>query len=74
MQVGQSKDSRLAGSQVHLIVCDNASNMVKAMREAAYPDLDCFAYTFQVIIHDGVLTQRADALAICCKIVGHFKH
>ena len=42
--------------QVHLI-CDNASNMVKAMIEAAYPDLGCFAHTLQLIIHDGVLTQ-----------------
>ena len=62
--------------QVHLIVRDNASNMVKAMREAAYPDLGCFAHTLQLIIHDGVLTQRAviDVLANCRKIVGHFKH
>ena len=50
--------------------------MVKAMKDAAYPDLGCFAHTLQLIIHDGVLTQRAviDALAICRKIVGHFKH
>ena len=43
--------------QVHLIIRDNASNMVKAMREAAYPDLGCFAHLLQLIIHDGVLTQ-----------------
>ena len=62
--------------QVHLIICDNASNMVKAMKDAAYPDLGCFAHTLQLIIHDGVLTQQAviDALAICRKIIGHFKH
>ena len=50
--------------------------MVKAMREAAYPDLGCFAHTLQLIIHDGVLTQWAviDVLANCHKIVGHFKH
>ena len=62
--------------QVHLIVGDNASNMVKAMTEASCPDLGCFAHTLQLIIHDGALTQRAviDALAICRKIVGHIKH
>ena len=62
--------------QVHLIVRDNASNMVKAMREAAYPDLGCFAHTLQLIIHDGVLSQRAviDILTNCRKVVGHFKH
>lgn len=50
--------------------------MVKAMREAAYPDLGCFTHTLQLIIHDDVLTQRAviDVLANCRKIVRHFKH
>ena len=49
---------------------------MKAMREAVYPDLGCFAHILQLIIHDGVLTQRAvtDVLANCRKIVGHFKH
>ena len=62
--------------QVHLLIRDNASNMVKAMREAVYPDLGCFAHMLQLIIHDGVLTQRAvtGTLANCCRIVGHFKH
>ena len=27
--------------QIHLIIRDNASNMVKAMREVAYPDCCC---------------------------------
>ena len=49
---------------------------MKAMREAAYPDLGCFAHALQLIIHDGVLTQRVviDVLTTCRKIVGHFKH
>ena len=61
--------------QLHLIVRDNASNMVKAMRDAGYPDLGCFAHTLQLIVHDGVLSQRSviGILAICCRIVGHFK-
>ena len=66
----------IQNEQVHLVVRDNASNMVKAMREAAYPDLGCFAHALQLIIHDGVLTQRVviDVLTTCRKIVGHFKH
>lgn len=61
--------------QVHLIVRDNAANMVKAMKDAAFPDLGCFAHTFQLIVNDGVLSQRAvvDTLAVCRKIVGHFR-
>ena len=49
------KDGKSKKEQVHLIIRDNAS-MVKAMREAAYPDLGCFAHTLQLIIHNGVLT------------------
>ena len=62
--------------QVYLIVRDNAANMVKAMRDASYPDLGCFAHTLQLIVHAGVLSQWAviDTLAVWRQIVGHFKH
>lgn len=61
--------------QVHLIIQDNAANMVKAMKDAAYPDLGCFAHTLQLIIHDVMLTQRfVGTLAICRQIVGNCKH
>ena len=43
--------------EFHLIVRDNAANMVKAMRDASFPDLGYFA-------HDGVLSQRF-AVAVC---------
>ena len=61
---------------VHLIVRDNATNMVKAMLDASYPDLSCFSHTLQLIVHAGVLSQRTviDTLAVCCQIVTHFKH
>ena len=42
---------------VHLIVRDNAANIVKGMRDASYPDLGCFAHTLQLIVHAGVLSQ-----------------
>ena len=37
--------------------------------------LGCFAHTLQLIVHDGVLSQQSviDILAICHRIVGHFK-
>ncbi len=61
--------------QLHLIVRDNTANMVKAMRDAGYPDLGCFAHTLQLIVHDGVLSQRSvkDTISVCRQIVGHFK-
>ena len=61
--------------QVHLIIRDNASDMVKAMSDGGFEDLGCFAHMLQLVIHDGIFCQRTikDALAICRNIVGHFK-
>ena len=61
---------------VHLVLRDNAANMAKAMRDASLTSLGCFAHTLQLVVHDGVLSQRVvmDTLAVCRKIVGHFKH
>ena len=57
--------------QVHLIIRDNASNMVKAMSDGGFEDLGCFAHTLQLVMHDGILSRRAikDVLAICRSIV-----
>ena len=41
--------------QVHLIVRDKVANMVKAMKDAAFSDIGCFAHTLQLILNDGVL-------------------
>lgn len=61
--------------QVHLVVRDNASNMVKAMSDAELPDLGCFAHTLQLVVNEGVLSQRTviDLIATARKIVGHFR-
>lgn len=49
--------------------------MVKAMSDGGFEDLGWFGHTLQLVIHDGIFSQRAikDALAICQNIVGHFK-
>ena len=62
--------------KVHLVLRDNAANMVKAMREVSLPSLRCFAHSLQLVVEDGVLSQRAvtDVLATCGTVVGHFKH
>ena len=66
---------KIKKENIHIIVSDNASNMVKAMKDGGYLNLGCFAHTLQLIVNDGVLTQRSvvDTLAICRRIVGHFK-
>jgi len=59
---------------VHIVISDNASNMVKAMNDASFAHMGCFAHTLQLVIKDGLFIQRAinDILAICQNIVGHF--
>ncbi|KAI7814064.1 putative zinc finger BED domain-containing protein 4-like [Triplophysa rosa] len=63
-------------SKVHVILRDNASNMKKAIKDLGVPSLGCVAHSFQLVINEGLLSQRSvsDALAGARKIVGHFKH
>ena len=65
----------IASNQVHVVIRDNTSNMICAMKDASYEHLGCMAHTLQLIVHDGVLSQRAvqNLTAICRSIVGHFK-
>ena len=73
---GMLRSWDISHDQVHVVLRDNGSNMVRAMKDACLPSLGCFAHTLQLVVHDGVLSQRAviDVLAICRKIVGYFKH
>jgi len=54
---------------------DNASNMKKALREANLSGFGCFAHSPQLVVYDGVMSQRVviDVLAVARSIVGHFK-
>jgi len=40
--------------------------MVKTMSDGGFEDLECFAHALQLVIHDGILSQRAikDVLSI----------
>lgn len=70
------EDWMITSSQVHVVIRDNGSNMVRAMTEANLPSFGCFAHSLQLVINDGLLSQRVvkDLLAVCRSIVGHFKH
>lgn len=63
-------------SSVHVVLRDNARNMIKAMDDAGIASLPCVAHTLQLAVNEGVLAQRsvADAVAVGRKIIGHFKH
>ena len=63
-------------SRVHVVVRDNAANMVAGIEQSDLPAIGCTIHTLQLVIKDCIMTQRAviDMLARCRKIVGHFKH
>ena len=44
------------------------------MNDASLQHFGCFAHSLQLVIQDGLLSQRAviDIIAICKSIVGHF--
>ena len=44
-------------SKVHVIIRDNASNMVKTIEKASLPSFGCFAHSLQLVVHDGLLSQ-----------------
>ena len=66
----------ISHNHVQFVFSDNASNMVKAMQDASLPHFDCFTHSLQLVVKDGLLSQRAisDITAVCKSIVGHFHH
>ena len=65
----------LSKDKVHLVIRDNAANMIKGITDGGLQNLGCFAHTLQLVINDGVLLQRIviDMLATSMTIVGHFR-
>lgn len=59
----------------HVVVHDNARNMVRGMSDAGLASLCCVAHTLQLVVHEGLLSQRSvgDAVAVERRIVGQFK-
>lgn len=61
---------------VVLVLRDGGTNMVKGMKLAELPDLSCTAHTLQLVINDGLSSQRAvlDIIATSKSCAGHFGH
>ena len=62
--------------RVHLVLRDNAANMIAGCREANVSSASCAIHSLQLVVKDGQLSQKSvtDTLARARKVVGHFKH
>lgn len=62
--------------RVVLVLRDSGANMIKAMRLAEVPDLSCTAHTLQLVVNDGINSQRAvaDIAAKLKSSATHFNH
>ena len=63
-------------TRLHVVVRDNAANMVAGIQKAELSAIGCTIHTLQLVIKDCIMTQRVvnNILARCRRIVGHFKH
>ncbi|KAL1256427.1 hypothetical protein QQF64_011972 [Cirrhinus molitorella] len=70
------KEWKINKDRVVLVLRDNGANMVKGLRLADIPDLSCTAHSLQLVVNDGLASQRAviDVIAMLKKCVTHFQH
>lgn len=61
---------------VHLILRDNAANMIKGLEEAEFAHKGCFIHTLQLVVLEGLECQRLlrDTIVKARNIVTHFNH
>ncbi|XP_053170463.1 zinc finger BED domain-containing protein 4-like [Scomber japonicus] len=69
-------DWKISKDRVALVLRDSGANIVKGMKLAELPDLSCTAHTLQLVVNDGLASQRAiiDVIAILKKCATHFHH
>lgn len=62
--------------KMHILIRDNGPNIVKAVNDANIQNASCFIHTLQLVVNDGIDSQRTvkDVIANSRKIVGHFNH
>lgn len=66
----------ISQDRVVLVLHDSGANMVKGLGLAEIPDLSCSAHTIQLMVIDGICSQRAvlDVNAKLKNIAKHFNH
>jgi hypothetical protein len=69
-------DYNIPPYKIHVVVHDNAANMIKGIADTGYNSLSCFLHTTQLVIHDAIFEQRLikDIITNCRQITGHFNH
>ena len=74
--LGMLDDWKISKGRVALVLRDSGANMVKGMRLAEIPDLSCTAHSLQLVVNDGLSSQRAvtNIIAILKKCATHFHH
>lgn len=62
--------------KVDLILRDNAAILIKGLDDAELPNAGCFIHTLQLVVRDGMDSQKVvkDAMARSRNIVTHFNH
>lgn len=67
---------KIEAARVHLIVHDNAANMIVGLGYLEVGHMSCFLHTLQLVINDALFSQRyvEDLITKCRKIVTHFSH
>lgn len=66
----------ISTDRVLLVLRDGGANMIKGLRLAELPDWSCSAHTLQLVVNDGLSSQRAveDIVAILRRCATHFSH
>ncbi|XP_051800344.1 zinc finger BED domain-containing protein 4-like [Acanthochromis polyacanthus] len=70
------EDWNINKDRVALVLRDSGANIVKGLRLSELPDLSCTAHTLQLVVNDGLTSQRAvtDVIAILKRCATHFHH
>jgi hypothetical protein len=70
------KSWNLSLLNIHILLRDNAANMIKASQISGIQSTSCFLHTLQLVITDSLFQQSSISivLTVCRQIVTHFKH
>ncbi|XP_065654893.1 zinc finger BED domain-containing protein 4-like [Hydra vulgaris] len=63
-------------TKIHIVLRDNAANMVAGVRDSGFKSMPCFIHTIQLCIHDSILSQQSvkEILVCCRRLATHFHH